>query len=96
MTQIHVDPQALIRFAGELDGEVRHIRQRHEEVRRQLVELRSSGVWSDVTQEEYQRSFDAATKDIEELVHTSKSICQYLEQQAALITRYLKLAQRRI
>ena len=96
MAQIDVDPKAQIEFARQLDAEVRQIRQRHEDVGRHLRELRSSGVWADAPQEEYQRSFDAASEVIQLLVKNAKTYCQYLEQQAALGERYLKLGQRRI
>jgi uncharacterized protein YukE len=96
MAQINVDPKAQVLFARDLHVEVRQIHQRHEELGRHLLELRTSGVWADETQQEYQRSFDEATHDIDQLVRSAKSYCQYLEQQAALAERYLQLARRRI
>jgi uncharacterized protein YukE len=96
MAQIHVDPKAQIAFARDLHAEVNQIRQRHEDVGRHLRELRTSGVWADVAQDEYQRSFDGASEDIELLVKNATLYCQFLEQQAALGERYLKLGQRRV
>jgi hypothetical protein len=96
MAQINVDPKAQLEFARDLNREVQLIRQRHEDVGRHLRELASAGVWSDVAQAEYRKQFDRASETIATLVKDAKAYCEYLERQAALGERYLRLGQRRI
>lgn len=91
MAQIHVDPRAQLEFSRFLHDAANQIRMRHEDIGRQLRELHTSGVWRDVNYDEYQRKFDAATKNIDELVKNAGHFCQYLQSQAAKGEAYLRL-----
>lgn len=96
MAQINVDPKAQVEFARDLNREVQQIRQRHEDVGRHLRELSSAGIWADSAEAEYRNTFARAGETIETLVKDARRYCEYLERQAALGERYLKLGQRRI
>lgn len=96
MSQVNVDPRAQVIFARDLHREVAVIRQRQDDVGRSLDDLRKSGAWADSVQEEYQRSFRDASEAIDVLMRNARVYCEYLERQAALAERYLRLGQRRV
>jgi len=88
MAQVHVDPERLRRFAGELGRFTEVITNYFDVLSNELHRLGSS--WQDQEYEKFRDSFAPSRQMLQKFANESKKIVPLLERDATAIEEYLK------